>query len=203
MIVRDPYQIPPTTLGMKIGLFGGSFNPPHKGHLLVSKIALRKLQLDRIWWIVTPGNPLKDTHQLLPVAERIALCRKLVHHPDICITAFEIGFNNRYTADTVAILTGRRPSVHWVWVMGADNLGSFHRWNRWRDIARDIPLAIIDRPGSTMSPNSTPATHSLSKFRLDERDAKLLAGTSPPAWTFIHGPRSHISSTQIRNTKSE
>ncbi|MCF6320313.1 MAG: nicotinate-nucleotide adenylyltransferase [Rhizobiaceae bacterium] len=186
---------------MKIGLFGGSFNPPHSGHVHISHIALRRLGLDQLWWSVSPGNPLKNNHNLLPLPQRLKLCQELVDHPAVRITAFEARFNVRYTADTLEVLTTRRPCVNFVWVMGADNLTDFHKWDRWRNIADRVPLAVIDRPGSTMSPNSTSATSSLSRFRVDERDGQLLAGAKPPAWTFIHGPRSFLSSTQIRNSK--
>lgn len=186
---------------MKIGLFGGTFNPPHKGHLHVSNIALRKLQLDQLWWIVSPGNPLKNNSNLLSLDERITKCREIVTHPDIKVSALEVKFNTRFSADTLDILIARRPSIKFVWVMGADNLGSFHKWDRWRTIADLVPIAVIDRPGSTVSPNSTAATHALSKYRMDERDAKLLALTRTPAWTFIHGRRSFLSSTKIRNSR--
>lgn len=196
---RNPFKIPPTAPGMKVGLFGGSFNPPHSGHVHVSRIALKKLELDQIWWMVSPGNPLKNNANLLPLEERLNLCNDITTHPDIRVTAFEAKFSVRYSADTLQILTGRRPATQFVWVMGADNFGNFHHWDRWRKIAQLVPLAIMDRPGSTMSPNSTPATHALSKFRLDERDACLLADAQTPAWTFLHSPRSFLSSTQIRN----
>jgi nicotinate-nucleotide adenylyltransferase len=192
-------KIPVASAGMKIGLFGGSFNPPHQGHVHVSKTAIRKLGLDQLWWIVSPGNPLKNHDDLLPLAERLARCRRLTRHPDIRITAFEADFRLRYTADTVELLRQRRPQAQFVWVMGADNFSSFHRWDRWKIIANNVPLAVIDRPDSTTSPNSSSATHALARYRVDERDSRLLAHIKPPAWTFIHSRRSYLSSTQIRN----
>lgn len=183
---------------MKIGLFGGSFDPPHSGHLHVSKLALKRLGLDQLWWIITPGNPLKNHSGLAPVQERISACSKMITHPNIRICAFEAKLNSRYTADTIEALRKRRPTANFVWVMGADNLAQFHRWDRWQTIANEVPLAIVDRPGATVSPNSTPATQTLSKYRMDEVDARLLPGTPPPAWVFIHGPRSYLSSSQIR-----
>jgi len=201
MLSRSPYKIPPTAKAMKIGLLGGSFNPPHAAHVHISRIALRTLGLDQLWWIVSPGNPLKNNDDLLPLAERLRLCQELLSHPSMKVTAFEARFNVRYTADTLKILTSRRPRVNFVWVMGADNLADFHKWDRWRKIAKLVPLAVIDRPGSTMSPNSTSATSALASFRMDERDGQLLAETRPPAWTFIHAQRSFLSSTRIRNNK--
>ena len=195
-------KIPVASPGMKIGLFGGSFNPPHQGHVQISRTAIRKLGLDQLWWIVSPGNPLKDHSELLPLEERLEKCQAITSHPDIRITAFEAQFNLRYTADTVKLLARRRARASFVWVMGADNFANFHKWERWLEIANQIPLAIFDRPDSTTSPNSSSATHALAPYRVDERDSRLLANIQPPAWTFIHGPRSYLSSTQIRNGRN-
>ena len=196
---RDPNKIPASSAGMKIGLFGGSFNPPHLGHVHVSKTAIRKLHLDQLWWLVSPGNPLKDLHNLPGLEERIAMCHKINTHPDIKITGFEAAYDFRYTADTIKLLANRRPNIQFVWVMGADNFSNFHLWDRWQTIAGQIPLAIIDRPNSITSPNSSSATHALAKYRIDERDSPLLANLKPPAWVFIHARRSFLSSTFIRN----
>lgn len=192
-------RLPHSEQGQRIGLFGGSFNPPHEGHLLVSEIALKRLQLDQIWWIVTPGNPLKDSNQLAPLSKRIKWCEKMANHPAIRVTAFELFHPSRFTADTLEFIKARRTNANFVWVMGADNFASFHKWQRWREIALMMPLAIIDRPGSTLSSRSSMAALTLSCFRLDESDAVLLPTMPAPAWTFIHGPRSSLSSTKIRN----
>ena len=192
---------------MKIGLFGGSFNPPHQGHVHVSRLALRSLQLDQLWWIVTPGNPLKNHNNLLALPERLAMCAQITTHRDIRITAFEAAYNLRYTADTLELLARRRATANFVWIMGADNFASFHHWDRWRDIANLVGLAVIDRPrtgpASGPSSHSNLATHALAKYRLDESDAGLVADLQPPVWTFIHGKRSYLSSTQIRNSSNE
>lgn len=195
---RNPFQIPPASRGLRIGLFGGSFNPPHRGHLHVSLTAIRKLQLDQLWWLVTPGNPLKQQNNLSSLNARLLQCQRIARHPDIKVTAFEASYNFRYSADTISLLKQRRPTANFVWVMGADNLANFHKWDRWHDIVQLLPLAIIDRPDSTATPNSTSATLFLAKYRIDERDSSLLAGSDPPAWTFIHARRSFLSSTQIR-----
>ena len=191
-------RIPQAGDGQSVGLFGGSFNPPHEGHLRVSELALERAELDRLWWIVTPGNPLKDHSELAPLAERIAACRRLARHPRIDITAFEARYKVRYTADTLAILKRQRPRLKFVWIMGADNLGSFHRWQNWRAIAAMMPIIVVDRPGSSFSMQASPAAHWLSRYRIDEDDAALLPALKPPAWTFLHGPRSAQSSTAIR-----
>lgn len=191
-------KIPHAERGMAVGLFGGSFNPPHSGHALVCETALRRLRLDRIWWMVTPGNPLKDTRGLLPLAERIAMSEKIANDPRIEVTAFEASYRIRYTADTLALLAKRYPEINFVWLMGADNMRNFHKWQRWQAIAATFPIAIIDRPGSTLSFLSSRMAIALQQARVDESDAAMLAHMKPPAWTFIHGPRSSLSSTALR-----
>ncbi|MGI6245298.1 MAG: nicotinate-nucleotide adenylyltransferase [Pseudochelatococcus sp.] len=183
---------------MRIGLFGGSFNPPHAGHRLASLIALKRLQLDRVWWIVTPGNPLKDNSALPPQAKRMAAARALTRHPRIDITGFEAEIETQFTFDTIDWLARRCPEVDFVWIMGADNLAGFHRWQRWRDIARLVPLAVIDRPGSTLKAARSRAATALARYRFAETEAGLLAGARLPAWVFLHGPRSPLSSTMLR-----
>jgi nicotinate-nucleotide adenylyltransferase len=184
--------------GLAVGLFGGSFNPPHAGHELVAEIALRRLALDQLWWIVTPGNPLKSGNELAPLAERLKLSEQVAENPRIKVTAFEAAHNVRYTADTLALVRARNPGVDFVWVMGADGLRDFHRWQRWRQIATTFPIAVIDRPGSTLSFLSSMVAKTFDYARVDEIDAPRLARMKAPAWTFIHGPRSLLSSTAIR-----
>ena len=191
-------HLPPHAPGMRIGLFGGTFNPPHGGHLLASLIALRRLGLDRIWWLVTPGNPLKQNGGLPPLAERMAACRRLARHPRIVVTGLEAEIGTRYSYDTVAYLRRRCPGVRFVWIMGADNLAQFHRWQRWRDIAGQVPIAVVDRPASTLKAAHSRAALALARTRLDETDAHLLAGAPTPAFIFLHGPRSDLSSTALR-----
>jgi len=191
-------RMPHVERGMQVGLFGGSFNPPHAGHVLVCEIAMRKLELDQLWWIVTPGNPLKSARELKPLAERIALSEAITPDPRIKVTAFEAAHRLRYTADTLALVKRRNPGVDFVWVMGADSLRDFHRWQRWREIATTFPIAVIDRPGATLSFLSSAMAKSFDYARHDESDAPALARMKAPAWTFIHGPRSTLSSSAIR-----
>ena len=202
-VLRDAIRIPAAGDGQKIGLFGGSFNPPHEGHLNLCDLALKRLKLDQIWWMVTPGNPLKDTSELPALQHRIRLCHEIVADPRIKITAFEAHYKVRYTADTVALVKKFRPRLNFVWLMGADNLEGFHKWQNWREIADALPIAVIDRPGSTLAYRSARAALNLSRFRVDEEDARLIAGMPPPAWTFIHGPRNSLSSTALRESKAE
>ncbi len=191
-------RIPYVEKGMQVGLFGGSFNPPHAGHALVAEIALRRLALDQLWWIVTPGNPLKSSRELAPLSSRLELSEKVARNPRIKVTAFEAAHRLRYTADTLALVRARNPGVDFVWVMGADNLRDFHRWQRWRQIAMTFPIAVIDRPGATLSFLSSVLAKTFDYARVDEASAQRLATMKPPAWTFIHGPRSSLSSTAIR-----
>ena len=191
-------RMPHVEKGMAVGLFGGSFNPPHAGHALVAEIALRKLRLDQLWWMVTPGNPLKSARELAPLGERIAMSEKLAIDPRIKVTAFEAAHHLRFSADTIDLVLRKNPAVDFAWVMGADSLRDFHRWERWRHIARSIPIAVIDRPGATLAFLSSVMAKAFDHARIDEAAAGRLARTRPPVWTFIHGPRSSLSSTALR-----
>ena len=191
--LRLPLALP----GQRIGLFGGSFDPPHRGHLMLSQMAIRRLRLDAVWWLVTPGNPLKD-HAPGALARRVQAAEQMASDPRIIVTAVEAALHTRYTADTLAILARRLPGVKLVWLMGADNLCQFHRWRHWRRIAATMPIAVYDRPGSTFRAMASPAAHALAPFRLDEADAALLPGHAAPAWVFLHGPRVALSSTALR-----
>ncbi len=183
---------------MLVGLFGGSFNPPHQGHQLVADIALRRLGLDQLWWMVTPGNPLKSRRILAPLAERLDLSEAMAHDPRIRVTAFEKSLNSTYTAEVLARVKARNPAVRFIWIMGADNLRDFHRWQNWRKIAMTFPIAVIDRPGATLAFLSSVMAKTFDYARIDEHDAGALGALPAPAWTFIHGPRSRLSSTAIR-----
>lgn len=183
---------------MVVGLFGGSFNPPHEGHLLVAEIALRRLGLDQLWWMVTPGNPLKSRKELASLEDRLAMSERLIHDPRIKITAFEKSLDSAYTARTLAFVKARNPDIRFIWIMGADSLKTFHQWQKWRQIACTFPIAVIDRPGSTLSFLSSRMARAFDYARVDEDDAGVLWKKTAPAWTFIHGPRSALSSTAIR-----
>ncbi len=194
--------LPPHAPGMRIGLFGGTFDPPHAAHLGASLLALKKLNLDRIWWLVTPGNPLKDTRGLQPLEKRMATCRELTNHPQIDITGLEAVINTRYTHDTLEFLVRRCRGVRFVWVMGADNLRSFSRWQNWRGIASLMPMAVIDRMGSSLYATGARAPLALARFRLPEDIAPVLAEQKPPAWIYLHGLKSPLSSTALRAQRS-
>ena len=188
---------------MRIGLLGGSFNPPHAAHTLISLAALKRLGLDCVWWLVTPGNPLKDNRDLPAASHRRALARQVAAHPRIKIVLLEDAIGTRYTYETLAWLSKRHPELHFVWLMGADNLSGFHRWARWRDIAKLMPIAIVDRPGFTLRPLHARAALAFQSFRIPECDALLLPTLEAPAWVFLHGPRSPLSSTALRARGSD
>ena len=183
---------------MRIGLFGGSFNPTHSGHLLVSDLALKKLQLDRIWWLVSPGNPLKDNYSLASVDQRMKQTQACIRDPRIVVTDLELRIGKRFTFDTLFFLKQHCPKVHFIWIMGADNLLQFHRWQNWEKIVCLMPVAIFDRPGSTFKTSSTKMTQRFYRARRPERNSKKLVENLPPAFTILHGPRSDKSSTEAR-----
>ena len=193
-----PARLPPFGAGQSIGLLGGSFNPPHEGHRLISELALRRLRLDRLWWLATPGNPLKQQSDLAEMRSRLAAARRLVRDPRIAVTGLEAEIGARYTFDTLRWLRARAPQAHFVWIMGADNLSQFHRWRHWREIAEFVPLLVVDRPGSTVRALSSRAALALARWRRPESDAPRLARMGAPAWIFLHGRRSPQSSTALR-----
>jgi nicotinate-nucleotide adenylyltransferase len=196
--IAAPFKLPPSAPGLKIGLFGGSFNPPHEGHRAASLFALRRLGLDWLWWLVSPGNPLKDTQHLPALATRFTAADEIAQHPRVAVTGIEAAIGARYSYETVDYLRRRCPGVHFVWIMGADNLATFHHWRRWRNIAALVPIAVIDRPGATLAAIHSPAGVYLSRYRYDENNGRAFATADPPAFIFLHGPRSPLSSTALR-----
>jgi nicotinate-nucleotide adenylyltransferase len=195
---RGNVRLPPHYRGMRIGLFGGTFDPPHDAHLRACLIAMKRLDLDRVWWIVTPGNPLKDTRGLAPLEARILAARKLARDPRIAILGLEAQIGTRYTYETIAYLRQHCPGVHFVWIMGADNLRSFHRWQKWRGIAALVPIAVIDRLGPSLYAGASAAGQAMARARIPEGAAKSLLDRRPPAWVYLHGLKSPLSSTALR-----
>jgi nicotinate-nucleotide adenylyltransferase len=191
---RPPYAAP----GQSIGLLGGSFNPPHAAHRMISEVALKRLGLDKVWWIVSPGNPLKRRSDTAPLQERLVLCRAVARNPHILVTDFEADLATPYTAATLAFLKSRYPLVRFVWIMGADNLASFERWQRWREIFTMVPVVVVDRPGWRMKALASKAARAFAVARVPEREAHGLAKRPAPAWTFLTGPLSQVSSTALR-----
>jgi len=198
---RAPSRIvlPPYAPGMRIGLFGGTFDPAHAAHRAACMLALRRLGLDRVWWLVTPGNPLKNTRGLAPLSERVAAAQALAHHPRIDVTDFEAALGTAYTYATISYLKRRCPGVRFVWIMGADNLAQFHRWQDWQRIAAQVPIAVIDRPPQSFRALASPAAQALARYRLPENVAARLADRPAPAWVFLTGMKLSLSSTGLRN----
>ena len=197
---QSPAQaIPFHTDGMRIGLLGGSFNPPHDAHRAISLFAIKRLKLDRVWWLVTPGNPLKEHGDLLDLSQRAEAARQIANDPRIDISCLESVIGTRYTVDTITYLRRRIPGLRLVWIMGADNLAQFHRWQNWRRIAAEVPLAVIDRPPQSFRALAAPAAQALARYRLPENQAARLADQHAPAWVFLTGMKLNLSSTTLRN----
>ena len=183
---------------MRIGLVGGSFDPPHSAHRAMSLFAMKRLKLDRIWWLVTPGNPLKSHDDLPPLGARIVAARDVANDPRIQVTGIEQALRTRYTVDTIGALRQRCVDTHFVWIMGADNLTQFHRWKDWRGIAETLPIAVIDRASLGLRALASPAAQAMARHRLPEGDAQRLAASIPPAWVFLSGLKLTQSSTALR-----
>jgi nicotinate-nucleotide adenylyltransferase len=196
-IDRPAVRLPSHAPGMRIGLLGGSFNPPHRGHRAMSLLAMKRLGLDRVWWLVSPGNPLKDPHALAPLGERIRTARAIANHPRIEVTGVEAAIGTRFTVDTLRWLRRHAGDVRFVWLMGADNLANFHLWRDWRAIAGIVPIAAVDRTGATRAAAS-PVAHWLRRHHLPQRSARSLADSKPPAFVLLHGLKCPASSTELR-----
>ncbi len=187
-----------TLPGTRIGLLGGSFNPPHQGHKLISEIALKQLQLDKVWWLVSPGNPLKSHDNLASLHARVNAAKQMKKNKHIKVTAFEASLPTNYTAHTIKFLKRRYHGVHFVWLMGADNLLSFHKWQHWQDIVMTIPIAVLDRPNYHLAAMASQTAHKFKRHQKDQRAAKYLANQRPPAWTYLTHKLSNLSSTELR-----
>ncbi len=185
--------------GMRIGLLGGSFNPPHRAHRAISLFAIKRLRLDRVWWLVTPGNPLKDQDTLRDLEARTEAARRMADDPRIDVSCLESVIGTRYTVDTIRYLRRRASGLRFVWIMGADNLAQFHRWQNWQRIATLVPIAVIDRPPQSFRALTAPAAQALARYRLPENEARRLADHRAPAWVFLTGLKMNLSSTGLRN----
>ncbi len=191
-------RLPMVSPRMRIGLLGGSFNPAHAAHVEISLTALKRLGLDQVWWVVTPGNPLKRSSKLLGLSERVEAARKIANHPRIAVTGFPGEKGPPYTVALLTELKRRHPAVSFVWLMGADNLAEFHRWRSWQRIFEIAPIAVLDRPGFRLKARASQAATRFQEFHVDESDAQGLARMTPPAWTIITHRLSPLSSTEIR-----
>ena len=196
-IIGDRESVSPK---QKIGILGGSFNPAHEGHLSISKIALQRLNLDAVWWIISPRNPLKKYDILYDFEERVSSAEKVIDTNHISISKLERDAQIKYTIGTVEYLNTRYFGTKFVWIMGADNLKDFHRWREWDKLALTVPIAIIDRPSSSLDVTSSLFANKYRKYRVDEADAQNLANKKQPAWVFLHSKLNDQSSSQLRNS---
>lgn len=183
----------------KIGLLGGSFNPAHAAHLEISLSALDLLGLDQLWWLVSPGNPLKDPAEMAPYQDRLKSAKEMAKDGRILVSDLEKELGTRYTADTLSKIVDQYPNHHFVWLMGADNLAQFDQWKEWRKIASTVPFAIFNRPSYSSASMTSVAATELGKYRIDEKDARELCHMSPPVWVYCGGNKNPLSSTEIRN----
>jgi nicotinate-nucleotide adenylyltransferase len=182
---------------MRIGLFGGSFNPPHRGHVYASELALRRLKLDFIWWLVSPQNPLKPARGMASLPARVGAATRFAGHRRIIVTDLEARLGTRFTIDTLRAVTTRFPDTHFVWLMGTDNLVQLPRWRRWQAIFGVVPIAVVARPGSTASARTSIAARRFA-FAYAPPSSRFVE-RPPPAWTILEGPRDPTSATAIRS----
>jgi nicotinate-nucleotide adenylyltransferase len=183
---------------MRVGLLGGSFNPAHEGHRHVAELARRRLRLDEVWLLASPGNPLKPVAGMAPLAARLASARRIADGRRIVATAIEADLGTRYTADTLAALRRRFPCARFVWLMGADNLEQLPRWRRWRQIVASMPFAVVPRPTYNHRALASLAARRLRRSRCAASLAPALAGMAPPAWVFLPAPQHAASASAIR-----
>ncbi|MEZ5998836.1 MAG: nicotinate-nucleotide adenylyltransferase [Hyphomonas sp.] len=193
-------KLPGPTAGLRIGLFGGSFNPAHSGHLHVARTAMKRLKLDWVWWIVARGNPLKSQHG--DFEQRVASARAVARDPRMIVTDLEAQLGYTYSWQTLSAIARHAPHAEFVWIMGADNMVGFHYWQRWHDIARLMPIAIVARPGVGPGARNAPFARTFEAQRLPEAMAPLLPGMAPPAWVYLKGPLDPSSSTAIREGRA-
>ena len=189
---------PPRHARARIGLLGGSFNPAHGGHREISLAALTWLELDAVWWLVSPGNPLKDPDAYAPYEERLTRARRVADHHRIVVSDFERRKNLQYTMDTLDAIQTLGPDMGFVWLMGADSLATFHLWRDWKGMFARMPIAIFNRPGSEAAPVEAPAAREFSAFRVETEKAATILTADTPAWTFIAATNNPLSSTALR-----
>ena len=189
---------PVAKAGQVVGLLGGSFDPAHEGHVHITRTALKRFGLDRVWWLVSPANPLKKRGPAL-LSDRMARARQVMQHPRVEVTDIESRLGTRYTAETVAALQARYPAVRFVWLMGADNLTQFHRWQDWRWIMDNVPVGVLARPNDRISARLSKAARVYREAMLQGRASEVLGRGDAPRWCFVNIPMSDASSTAIRS----
>ena len=183
--------------GQTIGLLGGSFDPAHDGHVHITREALKRFDLDRVWWLVSPGNPLK-TQGPAPLDKRMAQARRVMQHPRVTVTDIEARLGTRYTAQTLKVLQAQFLGVRFVWLMGADNLAQLHLWQDWQWIMANVLVGVLARPGDRISARMSPAARLFAPYRIPGAQSHLLGRSDPPAWCFVNVPMVAQSSSAIR-----
>ena len=182
----------------RIGLLGGSFNPAHRGHRRISLAAIDTLGLDEVWWLVSPGNPLKAGKDMAPFEARLESARAMARRAPIRASDFEARVGTRYSIDTLGELLRRHPRDRFVWLMGADTVADFHRWKAWRKLARSVPIAVISRPGYEGDARAARAMGWLRRFVQPSGQARNWTDWSPPAILLLRLPPDPTSATAIR-----
>lgn len=188
--------------GLRIGLLGGSFNPAHDGHRHISLVALRRLRLDYVVWLVSPANPLKPSRDLPSLRQRMAQAGAATRHPRLVVSDLEHQLGTRYTLDTLRVLRRRFPRTRWVWLMGADNLVQMPHWRGWQQIFHAVPIAIVDRPTYSLKAKGGLAAARFARHRLVGAKASRLVRRKPPAWVYLHCRHHEASSTALRNVSA-
>lgn len=198
-MTRPAAHLPPRQTRARIGLFGGSFDPPHSGHTHVAATAMKRLGLDQVWWFPTPGNPLKEapSDYYLRFEAVVALTsgNRRFRMSDV-----EKQLSLRYTYDLVTLLRRHCPHAQLVWIMGGDSLMTFHYWKNWRALAQTVPIAVVARPGFEVAARTSPFARLLKQHRLPDRAARTLPQQKSPAWVYLPAPLNPISSTALRAT---
>lgn len=189
-------RLPSPPGDLVIGLMGGSFDPPHSGHAHVIATAKRAAGLDRVWVLVSPGNPLKRTQT--PLADRLTAARRRLGGPGVIVTCIEAALGTRYTIDLIRALKRRAPRARFVWIIGGDNLRDFHRWKEWRAIAKLAPIVVVARPGASPKAGLSRFAQQLSSSRVSPQAARVMARRSPPGWVYLAAPFDPASSTELR-----
>ena len=188
--------------GLRTGLMGGSFNPAHAGHRRITLLAMAALGLDEVWWLVSPGNPLKPAEGMAALSARVASAQQMARRAPIRVTAIERELGTRYTVDTLAKLVRKWPKRRFVWLMGADNLAQFHRWRDWRRLARTMPIAVVARPGYDSAAIASPAMAWLGRFRRPTASLRNRAEWSAPALVLLRFDPDPRSATALRAADS-
>jgi len=184
--------------GMRVGLYGGSFNPAHDGHAHVAETALKRLGLHRVIWLVSPQNPLKSNRETATLADRMKGARAMARGPQMIISDAETRLGSQYTLDIIRILKRRFPGVHFVWIMGADSLLTFHRWRGWVQIMETCPVAVVSRPWAALKSRFSPAARRFAHAQVPASEARSVVLRDPPAWVYLRGRFNFTSSTSLR-----